>query len=500
MRFEICETVQTTDQEMVLRALEQCSREVSSEVVRDGDRIMLHGLGPSPRAKNVHDTTVFCVNAEDDKTIINGEVSFQASALLGDQPQGDVVRSKLDELFIQMKAQIELVSRRGAVRAMAAASNGGASLAKAVAERSAVTTDVLVEECAVTAAEVTVPRALNGTPESGLVDAAQGVRSKLAAYLESIAEPVQTVEFERTIGSERSVESRQNFEQKQNVWLTDLQEIIDSDLHARTVLEVEEFPTTIEEEELPTTAEELQTTPADVEELRDATEDEEAPPRKRLAVWVTGLVVLLLVAAGSYSLYRPRTNSVVPSVQTIQQQAPAIEQPVQIIVQPAAVPTNPLPTSEPSHLADAKPLLPPTQSEIVNPAVQVADVNVWLANWAAAMRTRDASAQAAFYADTVDRYVGKYDVNRDVVRRDREATIRMRKGLWTMKMEKVVIDRQTTSEAEVRLVKHFIDEPVPSEIMESFVATRLTLKRTDGGWRITSEQDLPASSAALQTR
>ncbi len=116
------------------------------------------------------------------------------------------------------------------------------------------------------------------------------------------------------------------------------------------------------------------------------------------------------------------------------------------------------------------------------------------------MRTRDSNAQAAFYADTVEQYVGKYDVSRDAVRRDREATIRMRKGLWTMKMEKVVIERQTKSEAQVRLVKHFIDEPVPSEVMESFVPIRLTLKRADGGWRITSEQDLPAYSASPQTR
>jgi hypothetical protein len=41
---------------------------------------------------------------------------------------------------------------------------------------------------------------------------------------------------------------------------------------------------------------------------------------------------------------------------------------------------------------------------------------------------------------------------------------------------------------------------VPTEIMESFVPTRLTLKRTDGGWRITSEQDLPGYSAAPQTK
>ncbi len=108
MRFEILETVPTPDREMVLRALEMCSREISSNVVRYGDRITLQGLGPSPRAMNVRDTTVFHVNADNDKTIISGEVSFQASALLGDQSQGDVVRSKLEELFNQMKAQITI--------------------------------------------------------------------------------------------------------------------------------------------------------------------------------------------------------------------------------------------------------------------------------------------------------------------------------------------------------------------------------------------------------
>jgi hypothetical protein len=66
----------------------------------------------------------------------------------------------------------------------------------------------------------------------------------------------------------------------------------------------------------------------------------------------------------------------------------------------------------------------------------------------------------------------------------------MRKGLWTVKMEKVEVIRQTGSEAEVRLVKHFIDASEQSEIMESFVPARLILKRVGTTWRITSEEDL----------
>lgn len=108
MRLEISETVHAPNPEMVLHALEICSREFSSEVIRFGDRITLHGLGPSPRAKNVRDTTVFCVNVDDHNTVISGEVKFQASALLGMAPQRDVVLSKLGNLFEQMKAQIEL--------------------------------------------------------------------------------------------------------------------------------------------------------------------------------------------------------------------------------------------------------------------------------------------------------------------------------------------------------------------------------------------------------
>jgi len=725
MRFEICETVETPDQEKVLRALETCSWEVSSHVVRYGDRITLQGLGPSPRAKNVRDTTVFCVNAEDDKTIINGEVNFQASALLGDQSQGDVVRSKLEELFNQMKAQIDLDANR-AMRAGATSPNttvaadsvvgiapsedgsvltltpegqpetmtssperglvdtapvdqpesatgseqtaelernespdpnsgeepgakldrsvwlddlfhqmkaqfeldeklathadAAASLAAPLPETTVVADSVVTADISERADDETVvldgdPKVMNASSEpgsdSGLANAAVVPESVWAVGSEKSAEPEQTDTLEQHAKAghadkhERSVLPEQDFDLKENAWLHDLfQQMnarieLDGRLEARdpvatgsihtallptadavAPIGTEGIPleervgtdapstmpkvTSVVESELAAgsqgdaesehaeldqnpvmepnaelernpelgltpgmekSTESQQTAPLPnsvdavqapttkpsvdpgkdvwLEELKEVIEsdlhirrrieegvvtgeDEEATPRKRLAVWVTGLAVLLLAAAGTYSLYRPRFDPAVPSVQAIEE--------------PTAITTNPVPAAEPSHPADVKPSEPATPTEIVNPVLQVADVRVWLENWAAAMRTRDASAQAAFYADTVNEYVGKYDVSKDAVLKDREATIHMRKGLWTVKMEKVVIERQTKSEAEVQLVKHFIDEPVPSEIVESFVPTRLTLKRLNGMWKITSEQDLPTSSAASVTR
>jgi ketosteroid isomerase-like protein len=718
MRFEILETVHTADREMVLRALEMCSREVSGKVVRFGDRITLQGLGPSPRAKNLRDTTVFCVNAENDKTIISGEVSFQASALLGDQPQGDVVRSKLEELFNQMKAQISLdeggvpassfpPTKIAADSGMATeASEGGSpdSLAQnrqpeiwskitaygpedtvlaaelemspgsehnaeaeqiappeqnaAVEQNVELEPNVWLDElfslmkaqfeleeglAANAAAKATTTEAILHTAVAADSTVASDISEKEfvvpvdpdqvtefmsvfsepgsaglepAAGSEESAEPKHADLAEQSAATEQRVEPKprvepdQDFDLKENAWLEELfhqmnaridlddlgesaaaqdaivaasidpalpalmdgadsvltkdvsvkeapfavapgreSEVINATAessiedeteagHTAELVQnagvessVESQPSpepdqsakpelsikaqqTASREKSAETVQPVKTEPgvdpgesvwlAELkqvieldERVRSPLEEheilaaaaEDAPSRKRLAMWVTGLVAVLLAAAGSYSLYRSRSNSEVPTIQSTDQSTD----------QPAAIPADSLP-AEPSHVADVKPLLP-TQNQISDPAVRVADIRVWLENWATAMRTRDANAQAAFYADTVNEYVGKYDVSRDAVEKDREATIHMRKGLWTVKMEKVVIERQTKSEAEVRLVKHFIDEPVPSEIVESFVPTQLKLKRVDGGgWRITSEQDLPASTPAPSTR
>ena len=128
MKFEIRETVKNPDPEVVLRALEMCSREISDDVTRFDDRILVRGLGPSPRSKNKNDNTLFRVDADGGETVIVGEVNFQASALLGDASQEDVVRAKLQDLFEQMKAQIDLDTLRVATYAAARKSAAGTAV------------------------------------------------------------------------------------------------------------------------------------------------------------------------------------------------------------------------------------------------------------------------------------------------------------------------------------------------------------------------------------
>lgn len=115
VRFQTTETVQTPDSEIVLRALETTLPEISSEVVRDGDQIILRGLGPSPRTRNPRDITVLHISSHQETTVIHADVNFQASALLGATSQDSVVRSKLDYVFDQVRSQLSLETRRDPV-------------------------------------------------------------------------------------------------------------------------------------------------------------------------------------------------------------------------------------------------------------------------------------------------------------------------------------------------------------------------------------------------
>ena len=121
MRVQITETFETHDVEMVLSALEGSLCDVAIETVRQGRQIMLRGLGPSQRTMNRNDVTVIEVSAADDqtagnRTTVHADITYQASALLGGAPQDEIVRSKLDRVFDDVRMQL----RTGSVRVAAA--------------------------------------------------------------------------------------------------------------------------------------------------------------------------------------------------------------------------------------------------------------------------------------------------------------------------------------------------------------------------------------------
>ena len=66
MRIQTSDTLATPDAEMVLRALERSLHDVSVEVVREGQRITIRGLGPSQRTMNRNDVGV----VEDRKSVV----------------------------------------------------------------------------------------------------------------------------------------------------------------------------------------------------------------------------------------------------------------------------------------------------------------------------------------------------------------------------------------------------------------------------------------------
>ncbi|HEX2919178.1 MAG TPA: DUF4440 domain-containing protein, partial [Edaphobacter sp.] len=153
------------------------------------------------------------------------------------------------------------------------------------------------------------------------------------------------------------------------------------------------------------------------------------------------------------------------------------------------MPSHPESTSAPApqpnaSAAPSEPMASPKQpGEDPDPAVVVDD-------WAAAMNSRDAAAQAAFYADPVERYFLRHNLNRDQVKADKQAAIDRRKGDWAVKMESIKITRPDDKTARARLIKHYTVKEDGKTASEWFVPSVLLMTRANGRWQITSERDL----------
>ena len=477
MRFQTNEAVAVQDPERVLRALETCLRDVSSEVVRYGDQITLHGLGPSPKAMNYQDTTVLSVSAEDDKTIINADVSFQASAILGDVQQDEVVRSKLDHVFDQMRMQIDLESR------------AAAAYAKAMSQTTASSSSPLPDAPTSENAPVVAPAASVGpTPVAPLetkeepasenapvAAAAASVDPTPVAPLETKEEPAEHLETPAAgpaaapgPAPRRAFVPLREPQEAEEHWDGDAADALVAMLRR-----------------------EIQT------------EEEELDHSRRWTWLVAAIVALFLVAGGVYLLRFRNQTAASRSAATVS--APTA--PAQPVVAPAAPSSDAgartvtkidaATIGRPPASPDSSALPAPKDSSALPvPKVAVADPAVWLEGWAAAMRARDPVAQASFYADPVSQYIDRRNVSHDALVQAKRADIGRRHGDWTFSANNVVVESKTPSEATVQLVKHYMVKTGPSQVSEIFVKTRLHLKVVDGQWKIASEEELHSPAVA----
>jgi hypothetical protein len=456
VRFQTNEAVAVQDPELVLRALETCLRDVSSEVARHGDQITLHGLGPSPRAVNLQDTTVLSVSAEDDKTIINADVSFQASSVLGDVPQDAVVREKLDQVFDQMRMQIDLESKRVA----AASSSSPATEFPASADASVVSS---------AAAVATAPAAVSTAP------AAASTAPSAVAAVETMEEPEEIPEAAVPFSAQR--DAKVHWDESAS-----LVAMLRRDMH--------------EDEFVPVDS------------------------NGRIWVIFAVIAFVLLAAGfyllrfRNHSFALPWTTS---ATQPVASPSPASATPP--VTSPSATSATPPPVASPSAPSATQPPVatpaapaPADAERTVTridaatigrspdspalPAPKLADPKVWLEGWAAAMRSRDAVTQASFYADPVSQYINRRNVSNAVLVQAKRADIGRRQGSWTFSANDVVVENKTPSEATVRLVKHYMVEAAPSQVSEIAVNTRMQLKVVNGQWKITSEEELRAPARA----
>ena len=406
MRVQTSETLETHDAEMVLCALEVSLRDISTEVVRQGRQITLRGLGPSQRTVNRNDITVFEVNAENNRTTIHADVTYQASALLGDAPQSDLVLLKLDRVFDSVKMQ--LGTRRVRVSAPPL-SPEAVHLSEPVPDPEPVPA-------------VETPVATTTQPE------------------EVVAAPVIPQ------AASQSVEP------------------------------------TIPVEQKPTTSSSITHRSEERREILmfQALQPERSKPGRRWGIAAAvgcALAAVLVFLTWPYLLALADKGTIWYSgsvdVQALPP-SPVVEAKSPSITAEHAVPDSSLAAALNSSIHDEP------------------DPEVWLESWASAMRTQDAVAQASFYADPVDRYFLKSNVSNADVLADKQTDIQSREDLWTFELKDIVIEQKPDSTARVRLVKHIISlsQFAGPQVLEQSIRSELKLKRIDGQWKITAEQNL----------
>ncbi len=460
MRFQTEDTIYTSDQTLVLGALERSVVRISLNVVRADGELRVYGIGPSPRPVNVRNLTVFRVEgAGQGQTRVKVESEFLASALLEVSAQEPAVREKIERAMELAKEEIALRRRTAGQTSMEQTSipmaestdsrlpaHGEpaphATQSQAPATHSqAAAADPALPTVRETAPRISESRAAAGTTALSFRD----TRRPDAAESPAWSDALRHSEGERP----RVLQVPPTHPRRETVWwklaipATVLLLVTGAYLFGRWQRPSPNAAPGAEAPEIAATSPHLR---------------KESPVYSRTQA-------VPAVAAGKTSVktsagVRGETRATFPVTQTRQWQAR----------QPAA-PQND--SGRVRSLASTSPSL-----------------RERLDQWAASMRSTDPAAQASFYANHLDRYFLRTDVNHAFVLRDKQDFLRRGNRVDRFQVEDVQMQDRTDTSGRLRLLKHYVVRAGPNApAVERLVRSELSLRKIDGEWEITEERD-----------
>ncbi len=512
MKFELIETVAIQDPEEVLRVLEVHLQKVAGQVVRTEGQITAYGIGPSPRTVNQRDTTVFEGRHVDGSTVLTANVTYQASALLGNSPQDDIVRGKIENAIDEMRAELKVWKPWASPPPIGNEAGGDGQSQALSTETSYFTQPSRPFETATESwgrPSAPEPHTLEQGPESSLLETAANppvvettasldrkpsvpppaaITTAPVASADTLLNAVDQAPIEKN-GVETAEPPKAIRVGRHSGIRTGGRAGSRSGIRKSTVRRASSTTTEALASEPKVVVAPLGDVP--LRGLLMGQGLEEAPqvaaPRGR--GWKVALgvfVVFGLAVGGTYAM-----RSQLP--EAWQSQAGEWTSDLQRVGR-KIIGAVPAPQPSPAATVEKAPKAEPVNPAIV-PAPELAvraesNIYLWVQDWAAALRSHDSSAQASYYADPVDKYLTQTAVTHDAILQDKKDSVVHRERLWTIKIERIFVERQTATEVRLRLVKHTIAQPDNGGVDEKLVKSRLRLERTGDTWKIIEEEDL----------
>ncbi|GGA74005.1 hypothetical protein GCM10011507_26710 [Edaphobacter acidisoli] len=497
MRFQVSEMVETQDAELVSRVLETNLRAQWSDVLREGDTIVLHGLGPTHRV-NRKDRAIFAVKAvEGGKTAIEIDVTYLASALVGTAaPQNEIVQRKLDGVLELVRMDVDLAQRRKALERDRGLKpklviNKDESSSVAVAVSDAVEHDAT--------AEVVENKAATQVGETGETVAARKapVDENISVVEEKAKDtPIPSEDtlkkvLERMTQREREsaiVSESKGDDIGDDIFSPKRADVLARNKAAMQAAQIKKPASSAMNlaspaSDMQSTVEQRLVHRGDVDIVEEGGKPERMKERSAGLIFATLLVTFFLAFLAQIGWqYRAQVSQqltswrAIWSAERVDQSQPGL---------PKLTPDQQAAQQRSERLAAA------ADAEKAAEAARLAepDPKQWLENWVDTMKGTDAGAQAAYYANPVDKYFLRYSVSRADVMAARQDAIAKRKGTWTMRLDDVVVAQQTDTTARILFIKYIATDE-GSGVVEQRLPTQIKLKRIDGQWRIVSEQTL----------